>query len=257
MRQIWLQRISGFALGLRRAVAAASSMRCRAAGRAVSVGKIAPCNVGAGMLDEVSVARIASRSLWVALFLTLSLPAHSDTGPVGWWKFDEGSGTAAADASGNGNTATLVSPSWTTGKIGSGALTFGGTKLGTASGSGSLANLYVTGMTVSAWIKPTSSAGGRIIDKDNNDAGWFFGTTNASQINFTSDQDTSGVTSLTSSTSVASIALNTWQHVLATWDGHAGGTLHIFINGVQADGTYTAGSAGSPPGSEDSDSSTP
>ena len=30
------------------------------------------------------------------------------SGLVGWWKFDEGSGTSAADSSGNRNTGTLV-----------------------------------------------------------------------------------------------------------------------------------------------------
>ncbi|MBU6232465.1 hypothetical protein KGP36_07565 [Patescibacteria group bacterium] len=47
-------------------------------------------------------------------------------GLVGWWKLDDGSGTTAADSSGNGNTGTLVNgPTWTTGKIG-GALRFDG-----------------------------------------------------------------------------------------------------------------------------------
>ena len=38
---------------------------------------------------------------------------------VGWWKFDDGSGTTAVDSSGNSHTATLVNGiSWVTGKIG-------------------------------------------------------------------------------------------------------------------------------------------
>jgi hypothetical protein len=42
------------------------------------------------------------------------------------WKFNEGSGTAASDATGNGNTGTLYnSPTWMTGKFGS-ALSFDG-----------------------------------------------------------------------------------------------------------------------------------
>ena len=37
----------------------------------------------------------------------------ADPGLVGWWKFDEGSGTIAADSSGNGMDGTLVSdPAW-------------------------------------------------------------------------------------------------------------------------------------------------
>ncbi len=48
----------------------------------------------------------------------------SGSGLVGYWTFDEGSGTTAGDSSGNNNNGTLVNgPVWTTGKIG-GALQF-------------------------------------------------------------------------------------------------------------------------------------
>jgi len=48
------------------------------------------------------------------------------TGLVGYWKFDEGSGTTASDSSGNNNHGTLVNgPTWTTGKVGQ-ALEFDG-----------------------------------------------------------------------------------------------------------------------------------
>lgn len=47
-------------------------------------------------------------------------------GLAGYWKFDEGFGSTAADSSGNGDTGTLInSPTWTAGKIG-GALQFNG-----------------------------------------------------------------------------------------------------------------------------------
>jgi len=50
----------------------------------------------------------------------------STDGLVGWWKFDEGSGTIAYDSSGNGNDGNLTGgPTWATGKIG-GALSFDG-----------------------------------------------------------------------------------------------------------------------------------
>ncbi|MFA6097658.1 MAG: LamG-like jellyroll fold domain-containing protein [Candidatus Paceibacterota bacterium] len=43
--------------------------------------------------------------------------ALADTGLVGYWSFDEGTGMTAADSSGNGNTGTLLNgPVWTTGK---------------------------------------------------------------------------------------------------------------------------------------------
>src|SRR5450759_5412343 len=56
--------------------------------------------------------------------LSLSPFTH---GLVGYWKFDEGTGTNATDSSGMGNNGTLTNgPTWTTGKVG-GALSFDGT----------------------------------------------------------------------------------------------------------------------------------
>ena len=46
-------------------------------------------------------------------------------GIVARWAFDEGSGTSAADATGNGHTATLQGPTWSPGRSGS-TLTFDG-----------------------------------------------------------------------------------------------------------------------------------
>ncbi len=55
----------------------------------------------------------------------LRLIAQSE-GLVGWWSFDEGSGTVARDLSGNNNNGTLVNgPTWTSGKVGA-ALSFDG-----------------------------------------------------------------------------------------------------------------------------------
>ncbi|MBF0478305.1 MAG: LamG domain-containing protein [Candidatus Omnitrophica bacterium] len=61
--------------------------------------------------------------------MSLIQPAWADiiTGLVGWWKMDEGTGTATtADSSGQGNTGNLVnSPGWVPGKMGQ-ALSFDG-----------------------------------------------------------------------------------------------------------------------------------
>lgn len=48
------------------------------------------------------------------------------TGLVGHWTFDDGSGPTASDSSGSGNHGTLSGATWTTGHIGSGALSFDG-----------------------------------------------------------------------------------------------------------------------------------
>ena len=53
-------------------------------------------------------------------------PGLRDKGLVGYWSFDEGSGTTAYDYSGNNNHGTLINgPTWTQGKVG-GALSFDG-----------------------------------------------------------------------------------------------------------------------------------
>ena len=75
-------------------------------------------------------------------------------GLVGWWKFDEGDGTQAADSSGNGHTGTLGgNPTWQPagGKVG-GALDL--------DGDGDLVDIgeeskfdATAGVTVAAWIK--------------------------------------------------------------------------------------------------------
>ena len=66
-------------------------------------------------------------SFVLVLGLVLSSGAGAaDPSLVGWWRFDEGSGTTTRDSSGNGNDGTLQgNPQWVAGKIG-GALDFDG-----------------------------------------------------------------------------------------------------------------------------------
>lgn len=164
---------------------------------------------------------------------------------VGFWNLNENAGITATDDSGSGNTGTLInSPQWIAGESGS-ALNFvnGGKAYVSASGAESLSNLYAHGMTVAAWIRPRSAGGGsagRIIDKDNNNAGWFFSMNAATGVKLAIDTFT---VSSPSRVSTTGIKLNVWQHVAATWDGSVtGSNIHIYINGVLADGTAVNGS---------------
>jgi hypothetical protein len=77
----------------------------------------------------------------------------STDGLVGWWKFDEGSGTVAYDSSGNGNNGNLTNgPTWTTGKIG-GSLSFDG--VDDFVYVPSIRSVNGGGVTFAVWIKPT------------------------------------------------------------------------------------------------------
>ncbi|MGQ3684054.1 MAG: alkaline phosphatase, partial [Candidatus Loosdrechtia sp.] len=76
-------------------------------------------------------------------------------GLLAYYRFDEGAGTSAADASGNGNNGTLFNgPVWTTGKINS-ALSFDGVNDYVEVPNSASLN-PVNFVTVSAWIYPTA-----------------------------------------------------------------------------------------------------
>jgi len=62
----------------------------------------------------------------MVLLLGLLLTSAADAELVGWWRLDEGTGTVAADSSGNGRDGTIYNATWETGQRG-GALAFDGT----------------------------------------------------------------------------------------------------------------------------------
>ncbi len=81
--------------------------------------------------------------------------ANFARGLVGYWKFDEGSGTAAGDSSGRNNNSTLYnSPAWTSGQV-SGALRFdGSTNYVIVLNAASLENITESSFTFAAWVNP-------------------------------------------------------------------------------------------------------
>lgn len=88
-----------------------------------------------------SVAEFMSAGFW------------NNTAFVGWWKFNEGSGTSAADASKHVNTGTLVhSPTWTTGPNGTGALNFGGTSYVTTTNPSNYSFGNASPFSISLWV---------------------------------------------------------------------------------------------------------
>ena len=89
-------------------------------------------------------------------YIVSSASSSLSSGLVGYWKFDEGSGTTAADSSGNGNNGLLVnSPTWQTSvdcQVGNSCLTFNGSSNYVTSTDS--ASLDIAGnLTVSAWVK--------------------------------------------------------------------------------------------------------
>ena len=159
------------------------------------------------------------------------------SGLGGWWKFDETSGTSAADASGGGNNGTLVNtPTWVAGKINN-AL-----ELASAFSQRVTvpynASFNVNSFTVSAWFYNSDTSGtygifGTRTGGDNTFDLKIQSQTNG--INFQADLG-NGTTWLSTSLNVGSLGTatcprNAWNHVAYAIDNVAQ-KVYIYINSV-------------------------
>ena len=158
-------------------------------------------------------------------------------GLVAAYSFDQGSGTAAPDASGTGNNGTLTNgPSWAAaGKYG-GAISFDGVNdMVTIADSASLD--LTTGMTLQAWVRPAV-------------LGWPYRTvllkeTPGSHVyalylnETTRPQGTmfaGGFERI--ATGAAALAANTWTHLATTYEGT---NLRLYVNGTLVTTTAASG----------------
>jgi hypothetical protein len=176
----------------------------------------------------------------VALVLVLALTSGAWAELVGHWKFDEGTGTTARDASGNGNDGTLTAgPVWTKGMLG-GALQFNGSSYVDCGNAANLA--FTKPFSIACWVNPADLSGDRaFVARAAAGVGYAF-KSNSTHLRFT----TPGVLDHDGNNSI--LQLNTWQHVAVTFTpGQAGGCV-FYINGVQTDAlTASALTAGAGP----------
>jgi len=163
-------------------------------------------------------------------------------GLIGYWKFDEGSGTTVQDSSGLGNTATLIGePTWTVGKIG-GALQFDGiddyVNLGTPLSQ--LDGAYA--FSIVFWIKvnslPFSGDQGVICrGADSRRVPWILTRGGQSSLLMTAETVEGGAYDV--SVGTRNLAPTRWQQLAFTWDGS---NARSYLDGTLAS---TASSTGS------------
>ncbi len=170
--------------------------------------------------------------------VVLNTVAQVPAGLVAAYSFDAGTGTTAADASGNGNAGTLANATWTTsGKYG-GALTFNGTSSMVSVPDNATLDL-TNGMTLSAWVYPTaSSAAWRTVMLKEN-------TSNLVYALYATGDTTvpQGMRVVSNATKAAAgpsaLPVNTWSYLAATYDGS---NLRLYVNGTLTTTTAATGS---------------
>ncbi|QQR78684.1 MAG: VCBS repeat-containing protein [Candidatus Moraniibacteriota bacterium] len=160
-------------------------------------------------------------------FTTTNQPALP--GLVAAYNFNAGSGTTAADFSGNNITGTLVNgPSWTTAGKNDGALSFDGANDYVNLGASSALQLPGS-FTLSAWVYPTTFSGDRdIITRVSAVSSEYHLQTTGTQIQV---GFSSGGSWYYQNASTASMPLNAWSHVVSVFDD-ANNTFTMYINGV-------------------------
>ncbi len=151
--------------------------------------------------------------------------ADIDTGLVGHWKLDEGSGDTAYDSSGNGNYGILEGdPQWVAGWIG-GALEFDGVDDYVDCGDGSSLDINDV-VTIATWVKTNDSGGGEwnpYVHKGDHSYGLKHGERNAVEFVIYDG------TWYTTEYSVDASFNDEWHHLVGTYDGSM---LRLYVDGI-------------------------
>lgn len=203
------------------------------------------------LVKKYSVHFLALALAIPALALAIATsPTHAaPEGLIGAWKLDEGSGTTAADSSGNGNNGTIVrgtgtgSPAWVTPGHDTDspfALDFDGTGAATGSNSVNLGNSAILDQldnyTISLWVKfkPGYVGGGgtwaNLIGRNSSGAdwAWMIYVNSSGHIRPHHRNSDGSYAPLTDSSAV--MPTGEWVHIEQVADGSH---LHLYINGQE------------------------
>jgi hypothetical protein len=147
--------------------------------------------------------------------------------PIVHYRFDETSGTAAADSSGNNQNATVTGGTWTTGQIGN-AVNLSGTTQYVTAPAGVVSSL--NDFTVATWVRlDTTGNWRRIFDfGSSTTVNMFLTPTNGTNIRFAITTNGGGSEQQINGT--APLPTGVWTHVAVTLNGNTG---RLYVNGAQ------------------------
>ncbi|MEJ0038427.1 MAG: DUF4082 domain-containing protein [Gammaproteobacteria bacterium] len=176
--------------------------------------------------------------------LTVTFNAPLTYGMVAAYSFNEGAGATVQDATGNNNLGTVTNGSWTNqGKFGN-ALVFNGTTSRLFVNNSASINL-TTGMTLMAWVYPTSSTqtNNRTIMRRESNGYWLYGGRTSNTLRPGGGAVIGSATKSVATTSA--LPVNTWSHVAMTYDGS---NVVLYVNGtavntVAATGNIVSGTS--------------
>ncbi|MFF0866600.1 LamG-like jellyroll fold domain-containing protein [Nonomuraea sp. NPDC003560] len=153
-------------------------------------------------------------------------PTPPPQGLVAAYGMNEGTGTSVGDISGRNNAGSAQNATWTTGKFGQ-ALSFNGTSSKVfVPHNASL--VLPQGMTMSAWINPTSLSGWRSVAFKDYTGGVGYGLYASNGTAPSSWLRSGGAHQQVDGT--AALPTGTWSHLAVTHDGT---TARLYVNGQQ------------------------
>ena len=177
----------------------------------------------------------------VTVTVSNSVSGPPTAGLIGYWNFDEGSGTIAHDTSGSGYNGTVNGATWTAGKINS-ALSFNGTTNDVVTPGIALGGTF----SISAWVNPAVIPEGayvRIAETQYN-GGLYLGTdTSGTKYQFIVNTGLGATGSCGSGFGCAlgGTVSSGWHLVTGTFDGT---TAKLYVdNAVAGSDTFTAPSS--------------
>ncbi|MGA0568146.1 LamG-like jellyroll fold domain-containing protein [Rathayibacter sp. KR2-224] len=150
------------------------------------------------------------------------------------WTYDEGTGTTAADSTGNGNTQTLGSGAgWAAGRVGAHALSTNGTANGAASASSPVVDTRYS-FSVAAWVKLNGTTGYQdVASVDGANVSGFYlqlrGDTGKFAFTRLAGDSTSAAAAVASASSAPQTGV--WYHLVGVDDAETG-TLSLYVNGT-------------------------